>query len=67
MHDDRDLVNQLLTRAGMAMEDAHSAAIVDDGESTMVERIAVVQQAGRIVTLLADAAALVMQLGTLHP
>jgi hypothetical protein len=56
MEDDRDLVHQLLTRAGMVMEDVHPAAIVDDGTLTMGARIAAVRQAGATILSLANAA-----------
>jgi hypothetical protein len=56
MEDDCDLVHQLLTRAGIVMEDVHPAAIVDDGTLTMGARIAAVRQAGETLLTLANAA-----------
>jgi hypothetical protein len=56
MEDNRDLVNKLLTHAGMVMEDAHPAAVIDEGALTIASRIAAVRQAGATILSLADAA-----------
>jgi hypothetical protein len=56
MEDNHDLVNQLLTRAGMVMEDAHPAAVIDEGVLMLASRIAAVRQAGATILSLADAA-----------
>ena len=60
MERDPDLINRLLTRAGMIMEDASIAAIVDDPELPTAERIAAVRKAGAAIVMLADAAGVVI-------
>jgi hypothetical protein len=43
-------------RAGVAMEDAHPTAVIDEGAFTLASWIAAVQQAGATILALAGAA-----------
>jgi hypothetical protein len=54
MPSDDDLINQLLARAGMVMEDAHGAALINEGD--LSARIAAVKKAGAACVAFADAA-----------
>jgi hypothetical protein len=58
---DRDLINLLLTHAGMVMEDAHDAAVIGDGDLTIEARIAAVRYAGAAIVTFADAAGLLQR------
>ena len=60
MERDPDLINRLLTRAGMIMEDASVTAILDDGKLTTPERITAVRKAGAEIVMIADAASVII-------
>ena len=55
MDEDSELIEHLLARAGALLEDAAAMALLQ-GERSVAERIAFVQDAARNVTSLANAA-----------
>jgi len=56
MTTDHDLIQKLLTLAGMIMEDASAIAIIDDKHMTLEGRIAAVRHAAEQVLALTSAA-----------
>jgi hypothetical protein len=64
---DTQIADQLLTLAGMIMEDASVTAIISHGDAPLEARIGIVRDAGRAILCLADAAEIVrvhsLQLG----
>jgi hypothetical protein len=56
---DTQIADQLLTLAGMIMEDASVTAIISYVDAPLEARIAIVRDAGRAILCLADAAEIV--------
>jgi hypothetical protein len=56
MTPDLELIDKLLTQAGMIMEDASVFAIINRGDLSARQRIITVRDAGRAAAMIAEAA-----------
>ncbi len=63
MSDTAALINQLLTNAGMIMEDASEAMLIDDGSRSPAARILILHRVAADLSALAIAAGVVQRRG----